>query len=238
MLTKRIIPCLDMKDGRVVKGTSFKNLQDAGDPAELAAFYDEQGADEIVLLDISASHERRQTLIEVVRQTSEKLFIPLMVGGGIRTVQDIRSILLNGADKIAINTAAIMEPELLHEASATFGSQCIVASIDVKRVYVQNEEETPNKIVVNTPAGKCWWDVYIYGGRKSVGIDAIKWAKMVAALGAGEIMASSLDFDGKQQGYDLDFLRIVSERTRIPLIASSGAGNPQHMLDALQIGKA
>lgn len=238
MLTKRVIPCLDMKDGRVVKGISFKNLQDAGHPAELAAFYDNQGADEIVLLDISASHEHRQTLIEVVQQTSEQLFIPLMVGGGIRTIKDIRSILLNGADKIAINTAAVMEPELLHEASAMFGSQCIVASIDIKRVYVQNEEDVPDKVVIDTSIGKCWWNVYIYGGRKSVGIDAIKWAEMVAALGAGEIMASSLDFDGKQQGYDLDFLRIVSERTRIPLIASSGAGNPQHMLDALKIGKA
>lgn len=238
MLTKRLIPCLDMKDGRVVKGISFKDLRDAGDPAELASYYDEQGADEIVLLDISASHENRRTLIEVVEKTSEKVFIPLMVGGGIRATQDIRDVLLSGADKVAINTAAVKEPELIREASEMFGSQCIVSSIDVKRVYVRDEEEAPEKVVLDTAQGKCWWDVYIYGGRKSVDIDAIQWAEMVAALGAGEIVASSLDFDGTKQGYDLEFLSAVSERVNIPLIASSGAGNPKHMLDALTIGKA
>ena len=238
MLTKRLIPCLDMRDGRVVKGVGFKDLRDAGDPAELAFHYDEQGADEIVLLDISASHENRHTMIDVVRKTSEKIFIPLMVGGGIQTTQDIRDVLLNGADKVAINTAAVKEPELIHEASEIFGNQCIVSSIDVKRVYVQDEEEAPEKVVVETANGKCWWDIYIYGGRKSVDIDAIQWAEMAAALGAGEIVASSLDFDGTKQGYDLDFLRAVSERVNIPLIASSGAGNPKHMLDALTIGKA
>lgn len=238
MLTKRLIPCLDMQDGRVVKGVGFKDLRDAGDPAELASYYDEQGADEIVLLDISASHENRHTMIDVVRKTSKKIFIPLMVGGGIHTTQDIRDVLLNGADKVAINTAAVKEPELIREASEIFGSQCIVSSIDVKRVYLRDEEEAPEKIVIETPQGKCWWDVCIYGGRKSVDVDAIQWAEMAAALGAGEIVASSLDFDGMKQGYDLEFLRAVAERVNIPLIASSGAGNPKHMLDALTIGKA
>ena len=238
MLTKRIIPCLDMKDGRVVKGVGFKDLHDAGDPAELAFHYDEQGADEIVLLDISASYENRHTLVNVVRKTAEKVFIPLMVGGGIQTVQDIRDILLNGADKVAINTAAVKEPELIRRASDMFGSQCIVSSIDVKRVYVKDEEEVPGTLVLNTPNGKCWWDVYIYGGRKPVDIDAIQWAEMAAALGAGEIVASSLDFDGTKEGYDLEFLKAVSNRVSVPLIASSGAGNPKHMLDALTIGMA
>lgn len=229
---------MDMKDGRVVKGVSFKNLRDAGDPAELAAYYDNQGADEIVLLDISASYENRRTLIDVVRKTSEKVFIPLMVGGGIRTAQDIREVLLNGADKVAINTAAVKEPELVHKVAAMFGSQCIVSSIDVKRVYIKDEEEAAGKIVLDTSLGKCWWDVYMYGGEKAVNIDAIQWAEMVVALGAGEIMASSLDFDGTKQGYDLDFLKEISNRVNVPVIASSGAGNPKHMLDALTIGKA
>lgn len=238
MLTKRIIPCLDMKDGRVVKGVGFTNLQDAGDPAELAAHYDEEGADEIVLLDISASHENRSTLIDVVRRTSERVFIPFMVGGGIHTDRDIRDVLLNGADKVAINTAAVKEPELIYETSRIFGSQCIVSSIDVKRVYVRDEDEAPGKVVLDTPKGKCWWDVYIYGGRTPVGIDAIQWAEMATELGAGEIVASSLDYDGTKQGYDLEFLKAVSERVSVPLIASSGAGNPKHMLDALEVGKA
>lgn len=238
MLTKRIIPCMDMKDGRVVKGIGFKDLRDAGDPAELSAYYDEQGADEIVLLDISASYENRGTLLDVVKRTSEKVFIPLMVGGGIRTVQDVRDVLFNGADKVAINTAIVKEPELIREASEMFGSQCIIASIDIRRVYVKDDEEAPGKVVLDTAKGKCWWDVYIYGGRTPVGIDAIQWAEMAAALGAGEIVASSLDFDGTQEGYDLEFLRAVSERVSIPLIASSGAGNPKHLLDALKVGKA
>lgn len=238
MLTKRVIPCLDMKGGRVVKGVGFKDLQDAGDPSELASYYDKEGADEIVLLDVAASYENRHTLIDVIRRTSEKVFIPFMVGGGIQSVQDIREVLLNGADKVAINTAAVKEPELVHEASEMFGSQCIVSSIDVKRVYVGDEEEAPGKVVLDTRKGKCWWDVYIYGGRKSVGIDAVQWAEMVTALGAGEIVASSLDFDGTKQGYDLEFLRAISERVSVPLIASSGAGSPKHMLDALVMGKA
>jgi len=238
VLAKRVIPCLDMKDGRVVKGIGFKNLRDAGDPMELAAYYDEEGADELVFLDVSASHERRDILLDVVKRTAEVLFIPFMVGGGIRSLHDIREILYNGADKIAINTAAVKEPLLIREASKTFGSQCIVLSIDVKRVYVKSEREAPGKVVLDTPLGKCWWDVYIYGGREAVGIDAIQWAEMATALGAGEIVASSLDFNGTKQGYDNIFLREISERVEVPVIASSGAGKPEHMLEALTVGKA
>lgn len=228
---------MDMKAGRVVKGVSFKDLRDAGDPVELASRYDEEGADEVVLLDVSASQEGRRALLDVVRRTANVLFIPFTVGGGIKGVEDIHLLLTNGADKITINTAAVEEPLLLRQASETFGSQCIVISIDVKRVYV-GDIETYGKVVVDTPEGKCWWDVYIYGGSKSVGIDAVQWAEMAAKLGAGEIVASSLDFDGRKQGYDNAFLRTVSERVKIPLIASSGAGNPKHMLDAITQGKA
>ena len=236
-LTKRVIPCLDMKDGRVVKGIGFKQLKDAGDPVELARRYDQQGADEVVLLDISASKERRSTLLDVVRRTSEVLFIPFTVGGGISSLKDIREVLANGADKVTINTAAVKEPMLLREASEAFGSQCIVSSIDVKRVYVGGDEPQ-GKVVVDTLEGRCWWDVYIYGGTKSVGIDAVQWAEMAATLGAGEIVASSLDFDGMQKGYDNIFLRTISDRVDVPLVASSGAGNPKHMYEALTIGKA
>lgn len=238
MLTKRVIPCLDVKDGRVVKGTGFHNLRDAGDPVELASFYDGEGADEVVLLDVSASYEGRQTLLDIVRRTADVLFIPFMVGGGITTHEAIRDVLSNGADKIAINTAAVKEPPLIRAASDAFGSQCIVISIDVKRVYVASEEAAPGKVVVTTPRGKCWWDAYIYGGREPVGIDAVQWAEMAVALGAGEVMASSLDFDGTRQGYDTAYLRTISERVNVPLIASSGAGGPKHMLDALEVGRA
>ena len=237
VLTKRIIPCMDMKAGRVVKGISFKEIRDAGDPVELARRYDEEGADEVVLLDISASQEGRRALIDVVRRTADVLFIPFTVGGGIKGIEDVRDLLINGADKVTINTAAVLEPFLLRQASETFGSQCIVISIDVKRVYV-GEKEIQGKVIVDTPEGRCWWDVYIYGGTTPVGIDAIQWAEMAAALGAGEIVASSLDFDGRKLGYDNAFLRTVSERVSLPLIASSGAGNPQHMVDAIRIGKA
>lgn len=236
-LTKRIIPCMDMKAGRVVKGIGFKHLSDAGDPVELARRYDAEGADELVMLDVSASSEGRRALTEVVRRTADVLFIPFTVGGGIRGLEDIRELLVNGADKVTINTAAVQEPLLLREASEVFGSQCIVISIDVKRVYV-GDGEAPGKVVVETPEGRCWWDVYIYGGTRAVGIDAVQWAEMATSLGAGEIVASSLDFDGRQQGYDNAFLRAVSERVEAPLIASSGAGSPEHMLDAIVYGKA
>lgn len=238
MLTKRVIPCLDVKDSRVVKGTGFHDLRDAGDPVERASFYDEEGADEVVLLDVSASYEGRQTLLDIVRRTADVLFIPFMVGGGITTREVIRDVLSNGADKIAINTAAVNEPTLIRAAADAFGSQCIVTSIDVKRVYVASAEAAPGKVVVATPQGKCWWDAYIYGGRKPVGIDAVQWAEMAVALGAGEIMASSLDFDGTRLGYDTAYLQTISERVNVPLIASSGAGTPKHMLDALEVGRA
>jgi cyclase len=236
-LAKRIIPCLDMKSGRVVKGVGFRHLRDAGDPVKLAMRYEEEGADEVVLLDISASREDRGTLLDVVRSTADVLYIPFTVGGGISKIEDIREILANGADKVTINTAAVKEPMLLREAAEVFGSQCIVSSIDVKRVYV-NGSPPSDKVVLETSQGLCWWDVYIYGGTKSVGIDAIQWAEMVTALGAGEIIASSLDFDGKRQGYDNVFLRALSERVDVPIVASSGAGSPEHMLEGLTIGKA
>lgn len=238
MIIKRVIPCLDMKNGRVVKGKGFRNLQDAGDPIELATYYNKEGADELVLLDISASYERRDILLDIVKKTAEVLFIPFMVGGGIRSLHDIQEILYNGADKIVINTSAVKEPLLIFEASKMFGRQCIVISIDVKRVYVKDEREAPGKVVQETPQGKCWWDVYIYGGKESVGIDAIQWAQMATAVGAGEIVASSLDFDGMKKGYDNLFLREVSKRVSVPIIASSGAGSPKHMLEALTVGKA
>jgi len=237
VLTKRVIPCLDVKEGRVVKGIGFKKLRDAGDPVELARHYDDEGADEIVLLDISASAERRRMLVDVVRKAADALFIPFTVGGGIRSLEDIREVLLNGADKVAINTAAVMNPFLIRCASEAFGSQCIVVSIDVKRVYV-NREEPLGYVVLDTPQGRCWWDVFIYGGSRNLGIDAIQWAEMAVAMGAGEIIASSLDFDGTKKGYDNVFLRAVSERVHVPVVASSGVGSPEHMLEGFTLGKA
>jgi len=238
MLTKRIIPCLDMMNGRVVKGVKFKELRDAGDPVELASLYDNQGADELVFLDITASHEKREILIDVVKRTADALFIPFTVGGGISSLTDIRKILCSGADKVTINTAAVKKPKLIREAAEMFGSQCIVSSIDIKRVYVASEADAPGNVVLDTPRGKCWWDVYIYGGRQAVGMDAFKWAERVVELGAGEVMVSSLDFDGTKQGYDNIFLNELAERINVPIIASSGAGTPQHLLEALTIGKA
>lgn len=238
MLTKRIIPCLDIMNGRVVKGIRFKKLRDAGDPVEIASNYYEQGADEIVFLDITASYEKKNILIDVVKNVSDVTSIPLTVGGGIQSQEDIRMILYSGADKISINTAAVKNPQLIREASKIFGSQCIVSSIDVKRIYVADESEAPGKTVLDTLQGKCWWSVYIYGGKEKVHMDAIKWAERVVELGAGEILVSSLDFDGTQQGYDLIFLRELSERILVPIIASSGAGTLKHILDSFTIGKA
>ena len=238
MLAKRIIPCLDMKAGRVVKGIGFKRLRDAGDPVDLASLYCDQGADELVFLDITASREKRDILIDVVRRTADVLSIPFTVGGGIRGTEDIREILCSGADKITINTAAVENPRILRESAKVFGNQCIVSSIDVKRVYVRDEKQAPGKNVLKTPRGKCWWGICIYGGSQAVGMDAFEWAEKVVKLGAGEIVASSLDFDGTKVGYDIVFLRELSERVDVPIIASSGAGNPQHMLEALTKGKA
>lgn len=220
MLAKRIIPCLDVDKGRVVKGVRFRNLRDAGDPAELAEFYCEQGADEIVFLDITASPEGREIMIDVVRRTAERVFIPLTVGGGLRTLEDIRKVLTAGADKVSINTAAVKNPEIVREASRIFGSQCIVVAIDAKRI------------------GSDRWEVYIYGGRKPTGLDAIEWAKRVEELGAGEILLTSMDADGTQMGYDIELTRRVCESVGIPVIASGGAGNVDHIYEVLTKGKA
>lgn len=234
MLTKRIIPCLDVRDGRVVKGIHFKNLRDAGDPVEFARMYDEQGADEIVYLDVSASHEGRKTMIDVVEKTADQVFIPLTVGGGISTVEDIRKILKSGADKVGINTAAVKNPDILSEGARKFGSQCIVSAIDAKRVYSDEKD----KITVDTPEGRCWFEVYVYGGRKETGIDAIAWAKEVEERGAGEILLTSMDADGTKVGFDIPLTSTISEETNIPVIASGGAGTLDHIFEALTDGKA
>lgn len=235
-MTKRIIPCLDVKDGRVVKGVRFENLRDAGDPAELAQFYDEQNADELVFLDITASSDRRQILIDVVKRTADRVLIPFTVGGGIRSLDDIRQVLCAGADKVAINTAAVKNPEIIRTAAEKFGSQCIVCAIDAKRVRAR--EGVEDKIVVKTPEGEFWWEVYIYGGRTPTGIDAIRWACTVEELGAGEILLTSIDYDGTMKGYDIPLTREVCKRTKIPVIASGGAGNPEHIYQVLTEGGA
>ena len=219
MLAKRIIPCLDVDDGRVVKGIKFKEIRDAGDPVELARFYNDQGADELVFLDIGASYKSRETLIEVVEQVSREVFIPLTVGGGIRSVEDMRKILLAGADKVAMCTSAIKKPELLSEGAKIFGAQCMVLSIDAKRTG-----ET--------------WHAYTHGGRNDSGLDAIEWAVKAEQLGAGEVLLNSIDMDGTRQGYDLELNAKVSEAVGIPVIASGGAGNVQQMYEAIVVGKA
>lgn len=220
MLAKRIIPCLDVHGGRVVKGTNFVNLRDAGDPVELAAFYDREGADELVFLDITASYEERRTMIEVVRHTAREVFIPFAVGGGIRTIDDIRNILNAGADKVSINSAAIRDIGIVKEGALKFGSQCIVVAIDARR----KDEGS--------------WEVYIDGGRVPTGIDAVEWAKKVESLGAGEILLTSMDKDGTKDGYDLELTAAISESLGIPVIASGGAGNLEHLYEAVIKGKA
>ena len=243
VLAKRIIPCLDVKEGRVVKGTGFKDLKDAGDPVELALHYYHEGADELMFLDITASHEKRNIMLDVVERTSEVLFIPFTVGGGVRSIDDIDSLLHAGAEKVGINTAAIKNPPLIKESSRIYGSQCIVSSIDVKRVYIDKPmvDKPPlpeDAVVLDTPKGKCWWTPVIYGGRKLVGIDAIKWAEKVYNLGAGEFVISSLDTDGMKEGYDNILHAELARRVSVPIIASSGAGSPEHMLKAFTEGKA
>ncbi len=219
MLTKRIIPCLDVKDGRVVKGVSFVELRDAGDPVESAKAYDEQGADELVFLDITASHEKRKTILDVVEKTASDVFMPLTVGGGIRTVEDIRELLRAGTDKVSINTSAVEDPDFVRRASERFGSQCIVVAIDARR------------------RGSSW-EVYTHGGRKPRGIDVIGWAKKVESLGAGEILLTSMDKDGTKDGYDLELTRTVSRNVTIPVIASGGAGTLEHIYEAFTEGLA
>ena len=234
MLTKRIIPCLDVDRGRVVKGVSFVNLRDAGDPAEMAAFYDAEGADELVFLDITASSDERNIMIDVVNRVSEQVFIPLTVGGGIRTTEDMRRILDAGADKTAVNTAGVLDPRIIEEGARAFGSQCIVAAIDAKRVDGARSEREDDLGL--GPGSR--WEVYTHGGRRPTGIDALKWAARVAELGAGELLVTSMDADGQQTGYDLELNRLISESVPVPLIASGGAGNLAHLHDALVDGKA
>lgn len=219
MLTKRIIPCLDVKDGRVVKGVSFLELRDAGDPVESAKAYEEQGADELVFLDITASHEERKTILDVVEKTASEVFMPLTVGGGIRTLGDIRELLHAGTDKVSINTTAVEDPDFVRRASERFGSQCIVVAIDAKR------------------AGNDW-EVFTHGGRKPRGLDVVEWARKVESLGAGEILLTSMDRDGTKDGYDLELTRAVSLATSIPVIASGGAGTLEHMYEAFEAGLA
>jgi cyclase len=224
MLAKRIIPCLDVKDGRVVKGTEFLQLRDAGDPVELAAFYDREGADELVFLDITASHERRKTIVEMVSRVAEQVFIPYTVGGGIADIDDMRAILLAGADKIAINTAAVLNPRLISEGAELFGSQCVVVAIDARR----RVKDDPSQ----------GWEVFIHGGRTATGIDVRTWAQQTEALGAGEILLTSMDRDGTKDGYDNELNRAVAETVGIPLIASGGAGSLEHLADGIELGKA
>ena len=236
MLSKRIIPCLDVDAGRVVKGVSFVNLRDAGDPAELGAFYNSQGADELVFLDITASSDKRNTMVDVVKKVSETVFIPLTVGGGIRSVDDVRNMLNAGADKVSINTAAIDNPGVIADAASAFGSQCIVVAIDAKAVDNPVAHSDISADYALTDESR--WEVYSHGGRTPTGIDALKWAKHVVELGAGEILLTSMDTDGHQDGFDLPLTRAISNGVTVPVIASGGAGNPQHFSDAFVEGKA
>ncbi|MCZ7381754.1 MAG: imidazole glycerol phosphate synthase subunit HisF [Candidatus Methanoperedens sp.] len=241
MLTKRIIPCLDVtldrKGGCVVKGVEFVHLRDAGDPVELAKRYNEEGADELVFLDITASHERRCTMIDVIERTADEVFIPLTVGGGISTTEAIRNILRAGADKVSINTAAVKNPDFVKESSEIFGSQCIVTAIDCRRNT--NLKDNKDKTIIELEDGtKAWYEVVIYGGRTPTSLDAVQWAQKVENLGSGEILLTSMDRDGTKDGYDLPVTRALSETLNIPIIASGGAGNIAHMYDAFTKGKA
>lgn len=223
MLAKRIIPCLDVDKGRVVKGTNFVKLRDAGDPVQVAARYEKEGADELVFLDICASHENRDIMLDVVRRTAEQVFMPLTVGGGVRTIDDVRALLNAGSDKVSINSAACQNPKFVEEAAKRFGSQCIVVNIDPKRIKKEGKEV---------------WEVHINGGRKPTGLEAVSWARQVEDLGAGEIVLTSMDCDGTKDGYDLEITAAVSDAVSIPVVASGGAGHPDHLGDAIEFGKA
>jgi cyclase len=247
MLAKRIIPCLDVKDGRVVKGVSFVNLRDAGDPVENAKFYDEQGADELIFLDITASHEKRKIILDIVEKTAEDVFMPLTVGGGIKTIDDIRALLNSGCDKVSINTTAVKDPYFISRAAEKFGSQCIVIAIDAKKVADNMASATGEDwfsdaslkdVILELPAEGLTWAISTHGGRQMKLINAVKWAKKMEALGAGEIMLTSMDNDGTKDGYDIELTRTISETVTIPVIASGGAGNLEHLYDGLVGGKA
>ena len=245
MLTRRIIPCLDVKDGRVVKGVKFLNLRDAGDPVDVAEIYDREGADEITFLDITASHENRNIIIDVVYRTAERVFMPLTVGGGIRTLDDIRNLLKAGADKVSVNTAAVKNPEFVKRASERFGSQCIVVAIDAKksqktegrRQKAEKKENISSKL--RTPNSELLrWEVFTHGGRNPTGLDAVEWSQRMEEYGAGEILLTSMDRDGTKEGYDIELTRSISEAVGIPVIASGGAGNLQHLYEGFMEGKA
>ncbi len=223
MLAKRVISCLDVSAGRVVKGTNFLHLRDAGDPVEVAARYEREGADELVFLDISASHEARQIMLDVVQRTAEQVFMPLTVGGGVRTLDDIRALLNAGCDKVSLNTSAVLHPEFVARAADRFGSQCIVVNIDPKRV---------------DRGGVEFWEVHTHGGRNPTGLEAVSWARQVECLGAGEIVLTCMDRDGTRDGYDLEMTAAVSQAVHIPVVASGGAGRPEHLVDAILLGKA
>jgi len=233
-LSKRIIPCLDVDHGKVVKGINFLNLKKAGDPVELAKRYCDDGADELVFLDITASSEKRKILKEVVEGVALETSIPFTVGGGLSSVSDARLVLCSGADKVSINTAAVENPSLVTELAQTFGQQCVVVAIDAKRRY----ERRKDMVMVETPEGTCWFEVYTYGGRKPTGLDAIQWAMQATKLGAGEFLVTSMDRDGTEDGYDLELTRNISERVNVPVIASGGAGKPEHFLETFTLGKA
>jgi len=238
MICKRIIPCLDcdlaVPEGRVVKGVKFKQIRYAGVPWQLAKKYYEDGADEIVFLDITASHERRETMVHIIEKTAENVFVPLTVGGGIRTVEDARKVFNAGADKVSINTAAIQNPDLVNQIAKYFGSQACVVAIDAKRRYVKSPKDAENRIVIKTPEGYCWFECSIYGGRKFTGVDAIRWAMEVEERGAGEILLTSMDRDGTVEGYDIPLTKAVSERVSIPVIASGGCGTIDHIYEVFK----
>lgn len=229
MLLKRIIPCLDVRDGRVVKGTNFVDIRDAGDPVELAAHYDREGADELVFLDITASHEKRDTIVELARRCAEQVFIPFTIGGGIRSEEDVRALLSAGADKVSLNSAAIRDPDLITACARRFGSQCVVIAIDAKRVEAAGQQG-------GEPSLR--WEAYVNGGRIPTGLDAVAWAERAVALGAGEILLTSMDKDGTKDGYDLELNRAVAEAVNVPVIASGGAGTLDHLVEAIDEGKA
>lgn len=235
MFCKRIIPCLDcdlaVPGGRVVKGIEFKQIKYAGEPWRLAKKYYEDGADEIVFLDITASHEKRETMVKVVEETAKHVFVPLTVGGGIKSLEDARKVFNVGADKVSINTAAIQNPNLINQMAKHFGSQACVVAIDAKRRYVKSPTEVEDKVVVKTPEGYCWFECSIYGGRKFTGVDAVKWAMEVEERGAGEILLTSMDRDGTVKGYDIPLTGEISRRVKIPVIASGGCGSPEHMYE-------
>jgi cyclase len=234
-LTKRIIPCLDLKDGRVVKGTHFIDLRDAGDPVELAGRYNEQGADEVVFLDITASKENRGIIIDVIKRAADQLFLPLTVGGGIRTLDDMQQILRAGADKVSINTAAIKDPDLINMGAEKFGTQCIVVAVDVRR----NMEMAPGKTPVKLPDGRaCWYEVVIYGGSEPTGIDALKWVREAERRGAGEILLTSMETDGTKDGFDIPITAAVADTVGIPVVASGGVGTLEHFYEGFTAGKA